>query len=91
MKIIRINAIWCPACLIMKKDWIKIEKKYSDITYIDYDIDYDEEETEIYNIGNTLPVTIIEKNNKEICRINGEKNYKELDEIIGEVYEKNNN
>ena len=91
MKIIRINAIWCPACLIMKKDWLKIEEKYKNITYIDYDVDYDEEEVEIYNIGNVLPVTIIEKDNTEIYRINGEKNYKQLDEIIGEVYEKNNN
>ena len=91
MKIIRINAIWCPACLIMKKDWVKIEQKYKNITYIDYDIDYDEEEVESYEIGDVLPVTIIEKNNIEIYRITGEKNFKQLDEIIGEIYEKNNN
>lgn len=91
MKIIRINAIWCPACLVMKKDWIKIEEKFKDITYINYDIDFDEDEVEKYNIGNVLPVTIIEKDDKEIKRINGEKNYKQLEEIIGEVYEKNNN
>ena len=42
MKIIKIGAIWCPACLVMRKVWKKIENDYKlDILEYDYDIDND--------------------------------------------------
>ena len=82
MKIIKINAMWCPGCLISKSIWNEIEKDYPNFEYINLDYDLDEEVVEKYNVGNILPVVIIEKNGIEITRIIGEKTKKEiLDEM----------
>ena len=34
MKIIKINAMWCPGCLISKSIWNEIEKTYPNNEYI---------------------------------------------------------
>ena len=78
MKIIKINAMWCPGCLITKSIWQEIEKEYPSHEYINLDYDLDEEEIAKYKIGDILPVVIIENNNQEIKRIIGEKNKKEI-------------
>lgn len=78
MKIIKINAMWCPGCLISKNIWNEIETEYPNHEYITLDYDLDEEIVEKYNIGEILPVVIIEDNNEEIKRIIGEKNKKEI-------------
>lgn len=82
MKIIRINAMWCPGCLISKSIWKEIEKKFPNHEYIDFDYDLDEEKIEKYNIKDIVPVVIIEKDNKEITRIEGEKTKKEILDIL---------
>lgn len=82
MKIIKINAMWCPGCLISKSIWNEIENDFPNHEYISLDYDLDEENVEKYNVGDILPVVIIEKDNKEIKRIIGEKSKKEiLDEM----------
>ena len=78
MKIIKINAMWCPGCLITKSIWQEIEKEYPTHEYINLDYDLDEEKIAKYKIGDILPVVIIENNNQEIKRIIGEKNKKEI-------------
>lgn len=85
MKIIKINAVWCGGCLVSKKIWNDIEKEYPNIEYISYDYDLDEEEVDKYNIGDVLPVVIIENNGKEIKRIIGEKSKEEIIDIIKEL------
>ena len=82
MKIIKIGAMWCPACIITNKYWSNLEKEFQNIEFINYDLDLDEEETLKYNVGNTLPVIIIEEKNKEILRIVGEKKEEEIKAII---------
>ena len=82
MKIIRINAVWCPGCIIMKKTWEKLGPINTNFTDLDYDIN--EEECKKYDIGNKLPVTIVFKEEKEIGRIIGEKNEKELKKYLEE-------
>ena len=78
MKIIKVNAMWCPGCLITKSIWQEIEKEYPSHEYINLDYDLDEEEIAKYKIGDILPVVIIENNNQEIKRIIGEKTKKEI-------------
>ena len=82
MKIIRINAMWCPGCLISKRIWKEIEKEFPNNEYIDYDYDLDEEKIEKYNIKDIVPVVIIEKDNQEITRIEGEKTKKEILDVL---------
>ena len=82
MKIIKINAMWCPGCLISKNIWNEIESSYPEHEYINLDYDLDEEIVEKYKIGDILPVVIIESDGIEIKRIIGEKTKKEiLDEM----------
>ena len=82
MKIIKIGAIWCPGCLVMKKVWNSILKDYDlDITELDYDMD--SEEVKKYDVGNILPVIIfVDKDNNELERLIGEQSENKLREVI---------
>lgn len=85
MKIIIINAMWCPGCLISKSIWNEIKLMYPNIEYINYDYDLDEENIIKYNIGDIVPVVIFEKNNIEIKRVIGEKSKKEILDIMEKI------
>ena len=85
MKIIIINAMWCPGCLISKSIWNEIKLLYPNIEYINYDYDLDEEDIIKYNIGDIVPVVIFEKNNIEIKRVIGEKSQKEILDIMEKI------
>ena len=80
-RIIRITAIWCPSCIIMKKRYDDVLKEY-DVELMDYDFDEDEALIKPYQIGSILPVAIIMDENHEIARIIGEKSLKELKHVL---------
>lgn len=82
MKIVKINAIWCSACISMHKIWKEIENNYPEIEIISYDYDIDEDIVKEYNVGDILPVAIFFKNDEEIGRLNGEKKYSEIESVI---------
>ena len=84
MKIVRINAMWCSGCLSMKKVWNKINEEYPDLDIEVLDFDMDEEEVAKYNPGTILPIAIFFKNNKEVKRLNGEKSFDEIKDVIEE-------
>ena len=86
MKIIKIGALWCPACLITNNALDKISKNYNiEIENLDYD--FDEEEVKKYNVGSTLPELIFINNDNEVTRLIGEKNYKEIEEVLKQYEE----
>ena len=72
MKIIKISAMWCPACLIMNKTWKKIKEEYTDIEIVNLDYDIDSLEVEKYEPGKILPVIIFIDKDKEVNRLIGE-------------------
>lgn len=82
MKIVMINAMWCPGCIVMHKVWNEIKKEYTEIEFISYDYDMDEEIVKDFNPGDILPITIFIKEDKEVDRLSGEKSKKELVDII---------
>lgn len=84
MEIIKIGAMWCPGCIVMKKTFKQIEEDFN-IEIKSLDLDFDEEEVSKYNVGDTLPVIIVNKDGKEIKRIIGEKSYQELKSFLEEV------
>ena len=88
MKLVKISALWCPACLIVNNNLNKLLDKYKDLEVETIDYDYDD--IEEYNVGNILPELIFYKNGKEIKRVIGEKSLKELEKVLGEVYEEEN-
>lgn len=84
MKVVKITALWCSACLIMNKRWDEVLKE-KEIETVSLDLDMDEEEVKSYQVGDVLPVFIFYKEEKEVKRIVGEKTTKELLEEIKEV------
>lgn len=76
MEIIRISAMWCSSCILMKSRFNDVIKDY-DIEVIDYDYDLDSEKIEKYKIGKILPVYI-----KGDERLVGEHSKEELREFI---------
>ena len=89
MKIIKISAIWCPGCLVMKKVWNKIKEEYPNIDITELDYDMDSNTVSNYNPGKILPVTIfLDKDDHELDRVIGEVKLEELERKI-QQYEKN--
>ena len=84
MKIVKIGAMWCPGCIVMKKIWDEIEKKYP-IEIVSYDLDMDNEEVKKYDVGSTLPVIIFYKDDKEYKRLIGEKKFEDIENVIMEM------
>jgi len=81
MKLLRIGAIWCSACLVMTKVISKIIDDYN-IDYEELDLDMDEEKASNYNPGHVLPLFIVLDNGNEITRFAGEFSYEELKEKL---------
>ncbi len=83
MKIIKIGAIWCPGCLVMKKTWKNILEKYPDLNLIELDMDMNSEEVKKYNPGKVLPVIIfLDDKDNELERLIGEQKEKDITDII---------
>lgn len=81
MKIIKIGAVWCSSCLIMKSRFNDLIKD-KDIKIDEYDYDDATEIMNNYGISSDiLPIYIREDNTKYII---GEKSKKEILEFIGE-------
>lgn len=80
MKILVVSAVWCPSCLILKKQLKKLKEEYPniEIDYLDYD--FDEDEVKKYNVGDILPVMILENDKRLI----GEKKYEEVIDFLKE-------
>ena len=86
MKVLKFNAIWCSACLVMKKIFKHVENMHPELEFITYDYDNDEDMVEKYNIGTTIPVLVfVDENENEVGRIVGEKSYEEIEKYISEI------
>ena len=89
MKIVKIGAMWCPGCLVMKKIWNNILKDYENLEITELDYDIDNTMVSEYNVGNILPVVIfINNNNLELDRLIGEQKESKLRELIEKYKEK---
>ncbi|MBR3720130.1 MAG: thioredoxin family protein [Bacilli bacterium] len=88
MKIIKVGAMWCPACIKMNKFWKSIKESYSNIEFTELDLDMDEDEVKKLNIGSILPEIIVYNNDQEISRIIGEKTQEQLEKELGELIDK---
>jgi thiol-disulfide isomerase/thioredoxin len=88
MTIIKIGAIWCPGCLVMKKVWNNILNDYRDIDILDLDYDMNSDEVAKYNPGKVLPVVIfLDNNGNELERLIGEQKEEVLREAIDKYEE----
>ena len=90
MKIIKVGAVWCNGCLVMKPRWQEIEKENPWLNTEYFDFDKDKEIVNKYNIKDgKLPVFIfLDKKNSEFLRLNGEIEKQELIKTINENKDK---
>ncbi len=79
IKIIKINSLGCPSCIIMNSVFNKLKQEYD---FECEELDFDFDEIEEYNVGKILPVFIFIKDDKEINRLCGEHKIEELINII---------
>lgn len=86
MKIIKIGALWCGACLITNKAWNEFKKKH-DFEFEELDYDLDEEEVEKYSVGRVLPVFLFFSGSQEVGRLVGEIGLDDLENKLLEVGE----
>lgn len=84
MKVVKISAIWCGACLIMNKVFEEMKKKYP-FEFVELDYDFDEEEVKKYSCGDILPVFIFYQDNLELFRLTGEFSFQEVEKKLKEV------
>ena len=84
MKVVKIGAVWCNVCLVMKPRWKKIESKLTWLKTEYYDFDSDKEKISKYKIEESvLPIFIfLDKKNMEFLRLTGEINENKLIEIL---------
>lgn len=82
MRIVQIGAIWCSSCLVMQKKWKVVKQKFPTIQWDHLDVDFDEIETSKYQVGEKLPILILENQGIEISRLVGERKVEEVIEWI---------
>ena len=84
MKIIKIGALWCSGCLVMKPIWKKVEEERPGLVTKYYDVDNDTDSIKQYNIAlERMPVFIfLDKEDKELTRVTGEVSQKTLLDLI---------
>jgi predicted DsbA family dithiol-disulfide isomerase len=78
-KITVVSAVWCPSCLILKKNLKRLQEEYPSVEINMLDYDFDEEEVEPLQVGDKLPVMIYEDK-----RLIGEKTYEEIIDFLKE-------
>jgi thiol-disulfide isomerase/thioredoxin len=88
MKVIKIGALWCSSCLIMKPRWVKIEKELSWLNTEYFDADENQDLIKKYLITDYPCFIFLDKDNKEIHREYGEVNKDKLIEIINDLKDK---
>ena len=79
MKIVKIGAVWCSSCIIMKSRFNEIlNEKNIEVESLDYDTD----DIDKYSIGEILPVYIRFDNNIETKRLIGEHSKEEIERFL---------
>lgn len=84
MKVIKIGAVWCNACNVMRPRWAKIEEKYDWLETTYYDYDENNEEIDVYDLKeDVLPAFIFLSNKNEVLEIvYGEVSEDQIDELV---------
>lgn len=79
MKIVKIGAIWCSSCIIMKSRFNEVLKtKNIEVESLDYDLD----DIDKYSVGDILPVYIRFDNGLETKRLVGEHSCEEIERFL---------
>lgn len=84
-KIVIVSAVWCHACLTMRKRIKALKEKYPQWIWVDLDLDFDDELVLPLKVGKLIPVFIIYDNDIEVKRIAGEMSQDALESELNHV------
>jgi len=86
IKVIKLSTAWCGPCKAMKPVWEQLikENTNSQVEYISYDVEEDEEKSEPYNVK-SVPTIVFLKNDVEIHRWIGSKSKNDILNKIEEI------
>jgi thiol-disulfide isomerase/thioredoxin len=84
MKVIKIGAVWCSGCLLMRPRWQELEQENPWLETVYYDYDQDRDKIKKYNQSpNRLPVFIfLDQKGKVLENLSGEFSKKDLQELL---------
>lgn len=90
MKVLKIGAVWCSGCVVMRPIWKKIESENTWLQTEYYEYDESPEIIKKYGLeSGALPTFIfLDKSGNEITRIGGEIEESKVLEIIEQNKEK---
>lgn len=71
MKILKIGAIWCPECLIMRPRWLEIQKELPWLEVDHIEVDEQPELKARFAVDHIPTIIFLDQNNNEIARLKG--------------------
>lgn len=84
MKVLKFGAVWCSGCLVMKPRWAEIEKENPWLETEFFDFDSSKEMVDKYKVEILPTFVFLDKDGKELLRLDGEIKKEKLIEIINE-------
>ena len=81
-KAIKFYATWCGPCKIYGKTWTKVEKELTDVEFVEVDIDKDTSGLAVEYKVDSVPHTVVLKEDGSTNAKTGRLNAQELKELI---------
>jgi len=88
MKVLKIGALWCKECLVMRPMWEEIEKENLELKTEDFESDDCPEIMKKYDIKEIPTFVFLGKDGNEFLRLEGLQNKEELAKTIKENLDK---
>jgi thioredoxin 1 len=82
VKAIKFYATWCGPCKIYGKTWSKVEKELSDVEFVEVDIDKDTTGLAVEYKVDSIPHTVVLKEDGTTKEETGRLNEQQLKELI---------
>ena len=84
MKILKIGAVWCKECLVMKPMWEEIEKEIPELQSEYFESDEHPDLLKKYEVKEIPTFIFLDKDEKEILQLEGLQNKEELVKVVKE-------
>ena len=84
MKILKIGAVWCKECLVMKPMWEEIESEFPELKTEYLESDEHPDLLKKYEVKEIPTFIFLDKDDHEILRLEGLQNKEELVKIVKE-------
>ncbi len=88
MKLLKIGAVWCKECIVMRPTWEEIEAEIPELVTEYYESDEHPDLLKKYDVKDVPTFIFLNKDNKEFLRLEGLKNKEELIKIVKENLDK---